>query len=80
MVAPTFASAASFLVGTQRIATMHRRLAERMARTMPLKLIEVPFEIPVIRQTAQWASSSAGDPAIGWLVERLRQIAAAPDF
>ena len=71
---------ASFLVGSHRIATMHRRLAQRMARAMPLKIMEAPFEIPEIHEAAQWASSSANDPAIAWLVGRLRQIAAAPDF
>lgn len=80
IVAPTFASVASFLVGSQRIATMHRRLARKMAKTMPLVLLETPFTIPGIRQAAQWATSSANDPAIQWLVKRLRQFASAPDF
>lgn len=80
IVAPTFTSVASFLVGSQRIATMHRRLARRMASTMPLKVLETPFPIPAIRQTAQWASSSDNDPAIRWVVKRLRQIAQLPDF
>jgi DNA-binding transcriptional LysR family regulator len=80
VVAPNFTSVASFLVGSHRIATMHRRLAERVVRTMPLKILEVPFQIPAIRQAAQWSSSSAGDPAIAWLVQRLKQIAAAPSF
>ena len=80
VVAPDFTSVASFLVGSHRIATMHRRLAQRMARAMPLKIMEAPFEIPEIHEAAQWASSSANDPAIAWLVGRLRQIAAAPDF
>jgi DNA-binding transcriptional LysR family regulator len=80
VVAPTFTSVASFLVGSQRIATMHRRLAQHLARTMPLKLMEVPFNIPPIRQAAQWATSSGGDAAINWVVSRLAQIARAPDF
>jgi DNA-binding transcriptional LysR family regulator len=80
VVAPDFTSAAGFVVGSHRIATMHRRLAQRMARTMPLKIMEAPFEIPEIREAAQWASSSTNDPAIAWLVGRLKEIAAAPDF
>ena len=80
VVAPTFTSVASFLVGSQRIATMHRRLARRLASMMPLKLMEVPFHIPPIRQTAQWATSSAGDEAINWVASRLSQIGHAPDF
>jgi len=79
VVAPTFSSVASFLVGSQRIATMHRRLARRMAQTMPLILIDTPIAIPGIRQAAQWATSSDNDPAIRWVVKRLQQLAAAPD-
>lgn len=80
VVAPTFASVASIVAGSQRIATMHRRHAQRAARSLPLKLMELPFAIPPIRQMAQWPSSSANDPAIAWLVERLHQIATSPDF
>lgn len=80
IVAPTFSAVAGLLVGSERIATMHRRLARRMARTMPLTLREVPFAIPPIRQTAQWSTASANDHAIAWLVQRLAQIAGEPDF
>lgn len=80
VVAPDFTSVASFVAGSQRIATMHRKLAMELARTMPLRLMEPPFEIPRIRQTAQWAHSSSGDPAITWLVKRLQQLSAQPDF
>lgn len=79
IVAPSFTSVAGFVVGSQRIATMHRRLATRLARTAPLKIMEVPFEIPSIRQTAQWASNNDNDPAIRWFVQRLRQIAQESD-
>jgi DNA-binding transcriptional LysR family regulator len=80
IVSPNFTAVGGFLVGSQRIATMHRRLAERMARWLPLRLMEVPFEIPPIRQAAQWAPASDNDPAIAWLVERLRQIVASEGF
>lgn len=75
IVAPSFTSVANFLVGSERIATIHRRLANKLAKTMPLKVMETPFPIPGIRQSAQWASSSANDAAILWLVSRLKQIA-----
>ena len=67
VVAPDFTSVASFLIGSQRVATMHRKLAMQLARTMPLRIMEPPFEIPRIRQTAQWAhSSSAIRRSLGW--------------
>lgn len=75
VVAPNFISVGSLLVGTNRIATIHRLLAVRMAETLPLKLMELPFEMPPVREIAQWSSRSANDPAIAWLVERLKRIA-----
>jgi LysR family transcriptional regulator, nod-box dependent transcriptional activator len=47
----------------------------RMAEYLPLKLVELPFEMPPVRESAQWTSRNATDPAIAWLVERLKQTA-----
>lgn len=74
IVASSFTSVGGLVVGTNRIATMHRRLALRMAQTLPLKLMDVPFDLPPIREIAQWSSRSANDPAIAWLVGRLKTI------
>ena len=75
VIAPNFMSVGGLLVGTHRIATLHRLLALRMAEYLPLKLMELPFAMPPVRETAQWSSRSANDPAIAWLVDRLKQIA-----
>ena len=75
VVAPNFMTAGSLLVGTNRIATIHRLLAARLAEFMPLKLMELPFELPPVRESAQWSQRNANDPAIAWLVARLKQIA-----
>ncbi len=75
VVAPSFSSVGGLLVGTNRIATIHRLLAARMAEYLPLKLAELPFEMAPVREIAQWATRSSNDPAIAWLVTRLKQIA-----
>ena len=75
VIAPNFVSVGSLIVGTHRVATLHRLLAVRMAEYLPLKVMELPFEMPPVREIAQWSSRRANDPAIAWLVGRLRQIA-----
>lgn len=75
VIAPNFSSVGGLLVGTNRIATIHRLLAVRLAEFLPLKLMELPFEMSPVRESAQWSSRGANDPAIAWLVERLKQIA-----
>lgn len=76
VVAPNFMSLGGLIVGTNRIATIHRLLAMRMAEFLPLTLVELPFDMPPVREIAQWPQRSASDPAIAWLVDRLKRIAA----
>jgi DNA-binding transcriptional LysR family regulator len=75
VVAPTFLSLPGLIVGTKRIATMHRRMAEICARTLPLVIREVPFAIPPIRETVQWNITNSNDRALRWMVERLQAAA-----
>lgn len=77
VVAPSFHLLGGLVVGTHRIATVHRRMAERMAQTAPLLLRELPFSIPPIREGVQWHVASGNDPAINWIVERIQLCASA---
>ena len=62
-------------MGTRRITTMHRRLAEQMVRTFPLVMRELPFAIPPIREVVQWHITNNNDRALRWVVERMEAIA-----
>jgi len=75
VVAPTFLSQTALVMGTRRIATMHRRLARQMVGTLPLVMREMPFDIPPIREAIQWHISNNNDRAIRWVVERLAHFA-----
>lgn len=69
--APSFALAPRLLVGTRRIATLQRRLAEAAARSLPLVLRPAPFPIPRARQVVQWRAGADADPALVWVRDRL---------
>ena len=75
VVAPSFLSIPGLLIGTNRIATLHRRLATRMAKSLPVVIRELPLAIPPIREAVQWDISNNNDPAIRWVVERLVAVA-----
>lgn len=77
VVAPTFLSQAGLVVGTRRIATMHRRLAQQVVQSMPLVMREVPFDIPPIREAIQWHLTNNNDRALRWVVEQLTMLAKA---
>ena len=71
VVGPTFLSLPGLVVGTRRIATMHRRMAEMVVRNMPLTMQEVPFDIPPIREALQWNITNNNDKTLRWVVDRL---------
>jgi hypothetical protein len=73
VVAPTFLSQTSLVLGTRRIATMHRRLATQMARFLPLS--RESADIPPIREAIQWHITNNNDRALRWVVERLAAMA-----
>ncbi|UVO54346.1 LysR family transcriptional regulator [Sphingomonas sp. SUN039] len=78
-IAPTFLSMPGLVVGSNRIATMHRRLATRLVRHMPLVVREAPLDIPPIRQAVQWHLANSNDPGLRWITERLVEAARVGD-
>ena len=61
------------VVGTQRIATMHQRLARLYAEYLPLRILPPPVRIPVMREFMLWHRSMDGDPMHRWLRERISE-------
>ena len=67
VTAPTLAALPSLVVGTDRIATVHRRLAERVRHLLPIRIWEPPLEIPKLVQMLQWHKYRNNDLALAWL-------------
>jgi LysR family transcriptional regulator, nod-box dependent transcriptional activator len=65
------------IVNTNRIALMHRRLAEAFARMMPLKLLMPPMEMPQIHEALQWHIYNNSDECLIWLRRQLTNHIAA---
>lgn len=75
VVAPSFLSLPGLVLDTNRIVTMHRRLAQQVVQNFPLVMRELPFAIPPIREVVQWHITNSNDRAIRWVVERLETVA-----
>jgi LysR family transcriptional regulator, nod-box dependent transcriptional activator len=71
VLVPDFSSVPHLVVGTDRIATMHRRHALLYARFMPLKLLACPIRIPRVRYVVQWHSRNDSDAGLAWLAKAL---------
>jgi len=67
VVTTTFNLVPQLLIGTSRIATLHRRLATFYQRYLPLKLVAPPLEIPRLEESMQWHRSRDRDPGVVWL-------------
>ena len=64
-----------FVLGTTRIATVHRRLAQFYARHLPLKIAKPPVAIPPVVEAMQWHAFRDADPGLLWLRRLLKKSA-----
>lgn len=62
-----FATLPSLVIGTQRIATLHHKIAQHFALYMPLRLIPAPFKMPPVVETMAWPRRLEKDDAHAWL-------------
>lgn len=78
-----FSALPAMVVGTDFIATVHRRLAQVLQSSWPIELRTPPLPITAMEQGLQWHKYRTQDPGLAWLrglLKRavLRMDAAAP--
>jgi DNA-binding transcriptional LysR family regulator len=76
VITPNLLAPPELVVGTDRIATIHRRVAQRASLTLPIRILPSPIEIPNLKLAAQWQPYRSGDPGLLWLRELLHRAAA----
>lgn len=75
---PSFGDLCRGVVGTRRLANMHRRYAEHFARFYPIAIHETWVPFPEIVQIAQWHKVRDSDPGVHWIL-RLLSECSSPD-
>lgn len=75
VTASTFNALPLLVVGTQRIATIHTRLAHMYAGMLPVRVLPPPFAIPPLKLVMQWNRHNGQDAAHAWLRRQLTAIA-----
>ena len=63
----SFAVIPHAVIGTELIATMHRRLAQHFAKILPIKILSLPMKLPAFAESLQWPALQQNDPASVWL-------------
>jgi DNA-binding transcriptional LysR family regulator len=71
----SFSLMPQMVVGTDRIATLQSRLAQRYAQTLPLRLYALPMAAPKLTEVLQWNRLHDQDPGNRWLRERMAELA-----
>lgn len=67
MTVHSFSMVPQLLPGTERIATVHRRQAAHFVRQHPVRMVEMPFDIPPLVELMAWPPHRMHDPAHQWL-------------
>lgn len=71
-----FSTLPLLVIGTQRVATLHKRMAKHFARDLPLRLVDLPFEMPALVEAMSWPRHLENDAAHKWLREQVSICAA----
>lgn len=63
----SFITLPALLVGTDRVATVHERVARHLVGSWPLEIQPTPMAIDDMEQAMQWHKYRAKDPGLIWL-------------
>ncbi|MGV7215750.1 LysR family transcriptional regulator [Bradyrhizobium sp. UFLA05-112] len=70
---PSFSMIPPLLLGTERIATMHSRLARHFGATMRMRIVDLPLPLPAFSEAVQWPALHNNDQASIWMREIMLQ-------
>lgn len=71
----SFAAAPFLLRGTTLLTILPRRLGERMRQAAEIRLLELPFDVPPLREKLVWNPRFTASPGHAWMRERLVEVA-----
>lgn len=80
LVAPSFLVVGQLVAQSDLVSTLPTRVAGALARTLPLRLLTPPLDIPGFELRQHWHPHRQGDPAHAWFRGLVREVAtAAPE-
>jgi LysR family nod box-dependent transcriptional activator len=70
---PSFAALPSAIIGTNRVATLHRKHAELFSSIYPIQIHHLPIETPIIREVMQRHQLRQNDSGLRWLMSLIEE-------
>jgi LysR family nod box-dependent transcriptional activator len=77
LLIPTFTGLPYLLPGTNLIATVPKRLAASIVKTLDVRILEAPIKLPKIQETIFWHRRNEDDPGQQWLRRLLHDVGAS---
>jgi len=71
VVCSSFLAVPWVLLNSSLLAVMHERLARKVVSTLPLKMMPLPVDLPIMSEMVQYHSASSSDGGIQWLLRCL---------
>ena len=72
---PTFAGLLQMLPGTELIATVQRKLADQLADTRKVRIMDTPIKLGTLKETLIWHQRNDDDPGHRWLRSVMQEAA-----
>ncbi len=79
VVVPHFTLMPAFVAGTSHIATIHRRLAQKVAKTLPVRIVRPKIAFPSVDEMLCWHPHKDQEAGNVWLRDFLIKSAAGLD-
>jgi DNA-binding transcriptional LysR family regulator len=75
MVVSSFTMIPWVVIGTRRLAIMHRRLAVALSDSFAIAYAPLPFPFPSMHEMVQYHRARSADDGLRWLIEEIRRTA-----
>lgn len=73
VVASSFLLAPELVINTPHLTLMHERLALKFSERLPIKIVEIPFDIEPMPEHLQYNKARAKDPGLLWLIDKIQE-------
>nr|WP_298894766.1 LysR substrate-binding domain-containing protein [uncultured Altererythrobacter sp.] len=75
VAAQSFIQVPWLIRGTNRLTVMHERLAKVTQSVFDLRIVDSPYDLPLMREMMQYHVSRSGDAGLTWLREQIHRFA-----
>ena len=73
VTAASFLLAPELVVNSPHLTVMHERLALKFSKILPIKIVELPFDLEPMSEHLQYNQARGTDPGLQWLIKKIQE-------